>query len=46
MSVEAAATLTSNILHSSRFYPFFVQTLLGGVDDKGPAVYSLDPTGG
>ncbi len=46
MNVEAAATLTSNILHSSRFHPFFVQTLLGGVDDKGPALYSLDPTGG
>jgi proteasome beta subunit len=46
ISVEAAATLTSNILHSSRFYPYFVQTLLGGVDDKGPALFSLDPTGG
>jgi proteasome beta subunit len=46
MSVEAAATLTSNILHSSRFYPFLVQTLLGGFDQKGPAVYSLDPSGG
>jgi proteasome beta subunit len=46
ISVESAASLTSNILHSSRFYPFFVQTLLGGMDDKGPALYSLDPTGG
>jgi proteasome beta subunit len=46
INVEAAATLTSNILHSSRVYPFFVQTLLGGVDDKCPAIYSLDPTGG
>ena len=46
MNVEAAATLTANILHSSRFYPYFVQTILGGVDDKGPALYSLDPTGG
>ncbi len=46
ISVESAATLTSNILHSSRFYPFFVQTLIGGVDDKGSALFSLDPTGG
>ena len=46
MSVEAAATMTSNILHSSRFYPYYVQTLLGGVDEKGPALFSLDPTGG
>lgn len=46
ISVESAATLTANILHSSRFYPFFVQTLLGGVDNNGPALFSLDPTGG
>lgn len=46
ISVESAATLTANILHSSRFYPFFVQSLIGGIDDKGPALFSLDPTGG
>ncbi len=46
ISVESAATLTANILHSSRFYPFLVQTLLGGIDDNGPALFSLDPTGG
>jgi len=46
ISVESAATLTANILHSSRFYPFFVQTLFGGVDDSGSALFSLDPTGG
>ena len=46
ISVESAATLTANILHSSRFYPYYVQTLLGGVDEKGPALFSLDPTGG
>ena len=46
MSVEAAANMTSNILHASRFYPYYVQTLLGGVDEKGPALFSLDPSGG
>ena len=46
ISIEAAAALASNILHSSRFYPFIVQTLLGGVDDKGAKIYSLDPSGG
>jgi len=46
ISVESAATLTANILHSSRFYPFYVQTLLGGVDDNGPSLFSLDPAGG
>jgi proteasome beta subunit len=43
ISVDSAATLTSNILHSN---PLYVQTLLGGVDAKGPAIYSLDPSGG
>lgn len=43
ISVEALATLTSNILRSS---PLYVQTLLGGVDNKGPSLYSLDPAGG
>ncbi len=43
IGVEALATLTSNILRSS---PLYVQTLLGGVDNKGSALYSLDPAGG
>ncbi|HTX61430.1 MAG TPA: proteasome subunit beta, partial [Methanobacterium sp.] len=43
IGVEALATLTSNILRSS---PLYVQTLLGGVDSKGPSIYSLDPAGG
>jgi len=43
IGVEALATLTANILRSS---PLYVQTLLGGVDGKGPAIYSLDPAGG
>lgn len=46
ISIESASALASNILHSSRFYPFFVQTLLGGVDDTGAKIYSLDPAGG
>ncbi len=46
MSIDSAATLTSNILHSSRFTPYYVQTLLGGVDAKGPKIYSIDPSGG
>ncbi len=43
ISVEALATLTSNILRSA---PLYVQTLLGGMDKKGPSLYSLDPAGG
>jgi proteasome beta subunit len=43
ISVESASALSANILHSS---PMYVQTLLGGVDDNGAAIYSLDPAGG
>jgi len=43
IGVEALATLTANILRSA---PLYVQTLLGGIDGKGPAIYSLDPAGG
>lgn len=43
IGVESLAALTSNILRAS---PLYVQTLLGGVDSKGPAIYSLDPAGG
>lgn len=43
IGVESLATLTSNILRSN---PLYVQTLLGGVDTKGPSLFSLDPAGG
>lgn len=46
ISIEAASSLASNILHSSRGFPYYVQTLLGGVDEDGPKIYSMDPTGG
>jgi proteasome beta subunit len=43
-SVEAAANLIANILYARRFYPYFVQLLVGGYDDQ-PRLYSFDPTG-
>lgn len=43
ISIESASALAANILHSS---PLYVQTLLGGVDETGASIYSLDPTGG
>ena len=45
MSVKAAATLLSNILFSQRYYPLIVQVILGGVDEKGARLFSLDPLG-
>ncbi len=44
--VESAATLMSNILNQRKFYPYYVQLILGGYDDTGGHVYSLDAAGG
>jgi proteasome beta subunit len=46
MPVEACATLMANILSGSRFYPYWVQLVIGGFDRSGGHVYSLDAAGG
>ena len=45
MPIEAAATLLSNILNQSKYYPYMVQILIGGVD-KSPHIFSVDAAGG
>jgi len=44
--VQAASTLLSNILHGNRMFPFYVQLLIGGVDENGPVIFSVDAVGG
>ena len=44
-TIEAAATLLANILTQYKFYPFFVQLLIGGVDER-PRLFSVDMLGG
>jgi proteasome beta subunit len=46
MPVQSAATLMSNILNQRKFYPYYVQLILGGFDSAGGHVYSLDAAGG
>ncbi len=46
MTVNAAATLLANILHSHRYYPYIAMMLLGGMDERGPGLFSIDPAGG
>ncbi len=46
MTIKAASSLTANILSGSRFYPYWVQLLLGGWDKDGGHIYSLDAAGG
>nr|WP_321352881.1 archaeal proteasome endopeptidase complex subunit beta [uncultured Methanoregula sp.] len=46
ITVGATATLLSNYLNQNRYFPYYVQLLVGGVDEKGPGVYSVDAMGG
>ncbi len=42
MPVRAAAQVVSNVLFSSRLYPFIADVLVGGVDPKGGSIFSVD----
>jgi proteasome beta subunit len=46
IGVKAAAMLLSNLLHNYKFYPFYVQLLIGGMVEEKPEVFSLDAIGG
>ena len=45
MPIGSAARLVSNLLFSSRYAPLLAQILIGGMDDSGPHVFSIDPFG-
>ena len=45
ITIRGAATLISNILQGSKYFPYMNQFILAGYD-KEPAVYSVDPFGG
>ncbi|MEM7815966.1 MAG: archaeal proteasome endopeptidase complex subunit beta, partial [Candidatus Aenigmatarchaeota archaeon] len=42
--VKAAAYLVANILYARRFYPYYVQLLMGGYDEN-PEMYSMGADG-
>lgn len=46
MTVKGLVSLLANILSGNRYYPYYVQLLVGGVDKNGPGIYSLDAIGG
>ncbi len=46
MPVNAAATLLSNILNESKFFPYYVGLIIGGYDYKGYHIFSIDAAGG
>jgi len=45
MPVSAAARLAANIFFSARYAPLIAQILVGGVDESGSLIFSLDPLG-
>jgi len=45
LPVSSAARLIANLLFSARYAPLLTHVLIGGVDDTGPHVFSLDPFG-
>ena len=42
MPVKAAAQVVSNMLFSSRLYPYIADVLVGGVDRSGGALFNVD----
>ncbi|UCE73311.1 MAG: archaeal proteasome endopeptidase complex subunit beta [Methanomassiliicoccales archaeon] len=46
MTVKAASTLMANILSGRRYFPYWVALIIGGMDEDGGHVYSLDAAGG
>jgi proteasome beta subunit len=41
MSIKAMASLLALVLNSSKYYPFIVQLLLGGIDNR-PRLYQIE----
>lgn len=44
-TVASAAKLLSYILYERRLFPYYAEMLVGGVDETGAHLYSLDPIG-
>jgi len=45
MTVKAASKVTANVLFNRRMYPLIIQTIVGGMDGDGAAIYVLDVLG-
>ena len=45
LPISSAARLLANLLFSARYVPLLAQVLVGGVDDTGPHMFSIDPFG-
>ena len=45
IGVKAMGKLVSNMLFQRRMYPLLMETLVGGVDEEGVNLFSMDPVG-
>ncbi len=45
ITVRAASKLLANVLFNRRYAPLFTQTIIGGLDEDGPALFVLDVLG-
>lgn len=43
--VKSGVSLLANILQGNKYYPYFVQLMVGGFDSTGPSLWSLDAIG-
>lgn len=46
LKVSSAARLIQHLLYGHRFFPYYVHTIIAGLDEEGKgAIYSFDPVG-
>jgi proteasome beta subunit len=45
ISVRALSKMVANVLYSVRLTPLYVQTVIVGIDEEGPQLYTLDMGG-
>lgn len=45
LSVRAVSQLTAVLLFQNRLYPYITMLIVGGVDEEGPHIFTLDPLG-
>ncbi len=45
ISVKATGKLVANMLFERRMFPLLMETLVGGVDEDGSSLFSMDPVG-
>ncbi len=46
LPVRGAATMLGNLLNGAKFAPYWVQLIVGGYDNRGGSIYSVDAAGG